>query len=124
MSFIALCHFQNCNPDTRHVTVGDLRQLMHSRTQQPAVEPPPPPPPEPQPKKIEVPVWKNPTLNPVSPGGGTVNWSTMSRKNVTFQPQNTRRNETAQNPNWLTFQHRNTGRNITAQNTDPFMFKW
>ncbi|XP_052806894.1 annexin A6-like [Mya arenaria] len=60
---------QNCNPNTKHVTVGDLKNMMRSRQPppQPAVEAPPPPP---EPQKIEVPVWKDPPLNPVSPGGG------------------------------------------------------
>ncbi|KAH3705211.1 annexin A6-like isoform X1 [Dreissena polymorpha] len=61
---------QNCNPDTKHVTVGDLRQLLRSRQAPPppapAVEAPPPP----RPERIEVPVYKDPPLNPVSPGGG------------------------------------------------------
>lgn len=82
---------------------------MRSRQQQPAVEPPPAPAPEP--KKVEVPVYKNPPLNPVSPGGGRTNWSSMLRKNVTFQQPNVGYYQNAQ-------------RNITAQNTDPFNFKW
>lgn len=109
VSVILPYFLQNCNPDTRHVTVGDLRQLMRSRQQQPAVEPPPAPAPEPQ--KVEVPVYKNPPLNPVSPGGGRTNWSSMLRKNVTFQQPNVGYYQNAQ-------------RNITAQNTDPFNFKW
>ncbi|XP_060580366.1 annexin A6-like [Ruditapes philippinarum] len=57
---------QNCNPDTKHVTVGDLRKMMRSRQQDtpPAVTAPPPA------ETIEVPVYKDPPLNPISPGGG------------------------------------------------------
>ena len=96
------------------MTVGDLRQLMHNRQPpQPAVEAPPvahvPPPPPPEPKKIEVPTYKNPPLNPVSPGGGMHNWSNLfQRKNVTFQGYPAQRNH----------------RNITSQNADLFQFKW
>ena len=71
-------HFypQTCNPDTRHVTVGDLRQFMKGKPQ--PQQPPPPPPVQPT---IEYqPTYKDPPLNPISPGGG------MMRKSmrVTF----------------------------------------
>ena len=60
------------------MTLGDLKQLMRGRqAPQPAVTAPPPPPPEPE--RVEVPVWKDPPLNPVSPGGGRVTWADRSR---------------------------------------------
>lgn len=60
------------------MTVGDLRQLMKTRQQPPAVTAPP------EPEKVEVPVYKDPPLNPISPGGGRL-WSLRRKPTVTFQ---------------------------------------
>jgi hypothetical protein len=76
------CKFlQNCNPDTKHVTVGDLRKMMRSRQQDtpPAVAAPPPA------ETIEVPVYKDPPLNPISPGGGRNLYMRRKPATVTFQ---------------------------------------
>ncbi|KAK3592742.1 hypothetical protein CHS0354_016498 [Potamilus streckersoni] len=56
-----------CNPESHHVTVGDLRKMLKPQSERP---PSPPPEPKPKPKAIEMPVYKDPPLNPVSPGGG------------------------------------------------------
>lgn len=66
---------QGCNPDSKHVTVGDLRQYLKGR-QQPA----PAPAPTPQPTIEYQPTYKDPPLNPISPGGGMMSKSTR----VTF----------------------------------------
>lgn len=71
---------QNCNPETKHVTVGDLRQLLqgHQRPPpQPAVTAPPT-----EVQRVEVPTYKNPPLNPVSPGGGRVRRGIKSFKTL------------------------------------------
>ncbi|XP_062599097.1 annexin A6-like [Saccostrea cucullata] len=55
----------NCNPENRHVTVGDLRQMMNKRPK--TIEEPPKEPP----KAIELPPPpKDPELSAVSPGNG------------------------------------------------------
>lgn len=55
----------NCNPESRHVTVGDIRQMMNKRPK--AIEEPPREPP----KAIELPpAPKEPELQAVSPGNG------------------------------------------------------
>lgn len=79
---IHLCDltFQNCNPDTRHVTVGDLRNMMKTQ-QKPSIAPPP----APEPEKIEVPVYKDPPLNPISPGGGRLTYWGRKPMTVSFR---------------------------------------
>ncbi|KAJ8307174.1 hypothetical protein KUTeg_015258 [Tegillarca granosa] len=59
----------NCNPQNRHVTVGDLRKLMN-KDQEEKPEVPALPPPQPPQQKIEYPTYKDPPLNAVSPGNG------------------------------------------------------
>ncbi|XP_048237869.1 annexin A6-like isoform X1 [Haliotis rufescens] len=63
---------QKLNAANRPVTVGELRHLMEeaSRTQAPPPPPPPAPTPAPAPAIEYKPVYKNPPLEPVSPGKG------------------------------------------------------
>ncbi|KAL5010563.1 hypothetical protein ScPMuIL_012868 [Solemya velum] len=72
---------QGCNPESKHVTVGDLKKMMqmtqHQETLPPPREPTPPPTRPPPtvtrpPPAIEAPKLKDPPLNPISPGGGAV----------------------------------------------------
>ncbi|XP_063424971.1 annexin A6-like isoform X1 [Mytilus trossulus] len=61
---------QGCNPENRHVTVGELRKSMEGRRPQIKEKPPSPPPsPPPRAPAIEYPP-KDPVPNTISPGNG------------------------------------------------------
>ncbi|KAK3106197.1 hypothetical protein FSP39_014869 [Pinctada imbricata] len=66
MGYLTENMIQGCNPENRHVTVGDIRKMMDKKPK--AVEAPPPAP-EPQ-KAIEYPAYKDPPIEAVSPGKG------------------------------------------------------
>ncbi|VDI43339.1 Hypothetical predicted protein, partial [Mytilus galloprovincialis] len=61
---------QGCNPENRHVTVGELRKSMEGRRPQIKEKPPSPPPsPPPRAPALEYPL-KDPVPNTISPGNG------------------------------------------------------